>query len=676
MNLDDNIVRYLLSFSIKFPEKTAFTTLDSSLQEKDKISYSELASRVEQLSTRNNFKKHSQKCAVLFYNSVNDFVIAFLACQNLGIIPIPVPFSKGGKQFKRISNILSDSSATVIFCSIASEKYLKSSLLDYPDLTSVEVVSTNEFSDSAVLKLNLNTTDQKISFIQYTSGSTNSPKGVIVSKGNLIHNQGLLKEAFKCDEESRIFSWLPFHHDMGLVGNILHTIYTGCTCIVMSSFHFVQKPQSWLEAISKFNITHSGGPNFSYDMCVDKTSGEVFKRLDLSSWKVAYNGSEQVRSETLSRFSNHFKEAGFKEDAFYPCYGLAECTLLVSGAKEREKSLVVHIDKKSLSADQIVLAPQDVEDSYSIVSNGKIINGSTVKIIGLSGQRECHDLQQGEICIAGRSVTDGYWNKSTDHLFYEINNEKFLRSGDIGFFYQDQLFICGRYKEVLIIRGRNLYPYDIEEAISLNHEAINRNGVVAFSVNDNLIVIVEIKRTYLHKNIFNEVLVGVNSLVTSSFNIAPYDIVLTIESGIPRTTSGKLQRVKCQSDYNFQKIRILASKLHVLPDGLSLDEFSAYKEQVLLLKDSDSIKKYLLDLIHRKVGISSVNHISENTELTGIGIDSIKLMEIINHINTDLDIHLDAPMIFEDNTIHAITGLIEGLLWLRNEPIAGKEVIL
>jgi len=274
------IINYLFEHSCKCPDKTAFIVLEDGEKMERRISYSELASRVETLALHLTYKQLEEKRVLLIYQDIVEFLIPFLACQYSGVIPVPVPYGKGNKQISRLVNIMDDAQVNAILCVDASIADLRGSLGEFPGFQKMEFIPSDlmqSLDGEAKIK---NTSAEAIAFIQYTSGSTGKPKGVVITRKNLIHNQQLIKDTFGCDENSVIFSWLPFHHDMGLIGNILHTIYVGCICVVMSPFHFIQRPQRWLEGISQYQITHSGGPNFSYDMCLDKVSPDELKKLD------------------------------------------------------------------------------------------------------------------------------------------------------------------------------------------------------------------------------------------------------------------------------------------------------------------------------------------------------------------------------------------------------------
>jgi acyl-CoA synthetase (AMP-forming)/AMP-acid ligase II/acyl carrier protein len=456
-------------------------------------------------------------------------------------------------------------------------------------------------------------------------------------------------------------------------------VYVGCTCILMPPSRFIQTPKKWLEAISHYKVTHSGAPNFAYDLCVNKITPGELEKLDLSNWKVAYNGSEPVRHETLQKFSNQFKAAGFNPNAFYPCYGLAEATLLVSGKKQHQQPTVIFIDKQSVGNGVVRIIDKEESNAWPIVSAGKLAGETALVIISTHQVQPCGELEAGEICISGKSVSTGYWNKDNSETFYELHGQRFLRTGDLGFLYKGELFVYGRLKEMLIIRGRNVYPYDIEQMVANSDPAIEINGVALFSINDldeEFVIVVEIKRALID-NLDKERLIHViDKIVSGSFGVSPFDIVLTTSFGIPRTTSGKLQRTKCRDSYRGNAFSVIASK-----SGLSKKNGQREKNVFLLtevLRDScyENIKAYVIDLIESKIGNLPASLINDSSELTEIGVDSLRAMEIINTINKDLSIQIDATKIYQHNTLGSLISTTENMLWLKTEQFSGNEITI
>lgn len=678
--MEDNIICRLRSHALGTPDRTAFIILADGEAIENKIAYSELAASVDALSAHLAGMHLEGKRVLLIYQDIPEFIVAFLACQHTGIIAVPVSYIKGSKQIARLFNVMEDAQVAAVLCVAASIPPLTEGLADFLSSGKIEIIAT----DTVPLPILGNEIPEPapnaISFIQYTSGSTGKPKGVVVSTKNLMHNQHLIRNAFGCNEESIIFSWLPFHHDMGLIGNILHTIYVGCTCVLMSPFHFVQSPRRWLAGISKYKATHSGGPNFAYDLCVEKIPSDELSGLDLSTWKVAYNGSEPIRAESLKRFADHFSAAGFQEHAIYPCYGLAEATLLVAGHKTPGTTpATILVNRHLIRNGKIVLSDKTGPLVQTLAGSGGIAPGMECRIISPTDRRECRTLEEGEICIAGESVTQGYWGKENDEYFYDIDGRRFLRTGDLGFFSNGELFVHGRIREMLIIRGQNIYPYDIEETVSRCDAALLANGVAVFSLHereDELVVIAEVQRTQINGLDGAAVIRSIDKTVKGTFGIIPYDIILTTPHGIPRTTSGKLQRLQCRDGYLCNSFVTIASKLTLPPVQEEETKERLLPSAVLRSGDYSTIRQYLLEGIESKVGALPPGLADDAADLTEIGIDSIRATELINTINKELDINIEATRVFHDYTLRGLTNVLENMLWLKNGQVSGREIMI
>lgn len=656
-----DIVDRMLLHARENPERTAFIMLANDECSGQQISWHELVIRVSALASLLSNSLPGNKRVLLIYQDTLEFIIAFMGCLYAGVIPVPVPYLRSSRQMSRLHNIIEDAQVSALLTTRHLSDHLSKTIKDITFIyTDTNVPDSTLFPRPAA---------NETAFIQYTSGSTGIPKGAVISAVNLLHNEQLIQNVFGCDKDAVILSWLPFHHDMGLIGNILHAVYVGCVCIIMSPLHFIQAPASWLRAISKYKVTHSGGPNFAYDLCVDKVSDNELQQLDLSAWKVAYNGSEVIKQHTLQRFSSRFSAAGLSPFAISPCYGLAEATLLVSAKETAKLPLTIYIHEHSTAGGNIIMTAATDPRSQSLVSSGKIAEGANVKIISLHHAAECAELEEGEICIAGESVTAGYWNKDNTAVFYELNGEKFLRTGDLGFFYQQELFVHGRLTEMLISRGRNIYPYDIEDMISKSFSAIEANGLALFCVNnvgDEWVVVAEIKRTSLRELDTTSLISKIDNLVLGSFGVCLHDIILTTPMGIPRTTSGKLQRLKCKEMFLQATFTSIAAK-----SGMP----AAEEVPVAPALPAD-VSMYLANLIRARNGSLQTEQLNDQMELTDIGIDSLRATELINSINKELGINIDISTVLQDNSFSGLVNIIENMLWLKNDQTFGEEITI
>ncbi|NIG54644.1 AMP-binding protein [Chitinophaga sp. Cy-1792] len=668
-----SIIDHLIFHARSCPDKTVFSFTRNGLDITRQISYCDLYASVETLARQLSERQLYGKRALLVFQDIASFIVSFLACQYAGVIPVPVSYGKGSRQYSRLKSIAADADAAVVLCTMAISSHLEKEMGSFLAASQINVVVTEYEPPVGTPGNPAAQVIHPVAFIQYTSGSTGQPKGVIVSHENLLHNQQLITAAFGCDTTSIIFSWLPFHHDMGLIGNILHTIYTGCTAVLMSPFDFMQSPERWIEGVSRHKATHSGGPNFAFDLCVSKVAPERMQQLDLSCWKSAFNGSEPVRFDTMQRFTTYFSAANFRAEAFHPCYGLAEATLLVAGVPPAPERQVIFIKKEQ---DRIHLAEQQDTAASPVVGAGRIPEGMHVQIMDEGGQ-PCSTLQEGEICIHGKSVTAGYWNQDNSDIFYQVDGVSYLRTGDLGFLFEDTLYISGRAKEMLIVRGRNIYPYDLEKAIAENTVAIENNGVALFSReegSEEMIVVAEIKRSSARALDVPLVLASIRNTITGMTGLTLYDIVLTTPLGIPRTTSGKLQRLKCREYYQQQLFNVLAS-VRETPVVVAIERDPLLLEAVFQHPDKDNIKRYVLDLVANRLG-QHVAATDEMVELTSVGLDSLRAMEMMNVLCRELHIQLDVALVLQENSLQQLVGAIENLLWLKNEKTSGKEITI
>jgi acyl-CoA synthetase (AMP-forming)/AMP-acid ligase II/acyl carrier protein len=648
------ITNYLERQAELYPLKKAFVFTEDGENESASVTFVQLLQAVRVLSASLTGRNNGAP-ALLIYENALEFATAFFACQHAGITAVPMFFPKSKRHFERLELVIRDSGSQLVLCEkdrLANitkgfEQVVGEGLHFIP-------TSVAESATSSIATFEANT-DNPLSFIQYTSGSTGLPKGVVVTHENLLHNQLLIKDTFGCNEHSVIMSWLPFYHDMGLVGNLVHAIYNGCTCVLMSPYTFMQNPVKWFTAISTWKVTHTGGPNFAYDLCTERITLEQTENINLSSWEIAYNGSEPVNQHTLEQFGKKFSTLGFNENALFPCYGLAEATLLVSGGRYTGKQ-------------------------YPVTCCGSIPGGIELVIIDTTTGKSCPENIPGEICVHSKSVTPGYWKKDNNDLFITYEGKKYLKTGDTGYLHNAQLFVTGRIKEMIIVHGENHFPYDIERSVFEKVQQIEPNGVIAFSDNrgeERLVIVAEIKREHLREESQKPLVDKIELAVISENQVTPYDIVLVKSRQLPRTSSGKLQRVKCRDLYLGGKLEPVWSKLYAPATGQNQSSITQrLAEEIKTGEHPALVHLYLEMLITAKTGINA-GQISkiETVELTEIGIDSIKAMEIINVINKDLEINLDASSVFQKNTYNWLVENIENLLWLKSKK-TGEEVII
>jgi acyl-CoA synthetase (AMP-forming)/AMP-acid ligase II len=522
-----------------------------------------------------------------------DFVASFFGCLCGGAIAVPAypPMPPLERTVPRLHAIVKDAQARFLIASSGIAAMAKSALGQDPGFASVRWLTFDDVPpDAADLWKDPGSGPSTLAFLQYTSGSTGSPQGVMLTHANLLANSAHLQEGFSEDSEDTWVSWLPPYHDMGLIAGVLHPLFLGSSGVLMSPLDFLQRPLRWLRAITKYRGRVSGGPNFAYDLCVRKITPEEIATLDLSSWTLAFNGAEPVNSETLDRFSATFKQCGFRPEAFLPCYGLAEGTLYITGIPRADNPLVYKASKKSMQESNVVRPAETEGDANKLVSCGMTRSLHRVVITNPETHVLCPEGTIGEIWAQGPSIAQGYWNRPekselTFHAKIEGASEQgpFLRTGDLGFQKDGNLYVTGRIKDLIIVRGRKHHPQDIERTAAASHDSLRPGCCAAFSIENNgeeqIVIAVEVERRYQSERRLqdegvpgddrrsatrrtNDVLPGneaergsldmvsvtqqIRRQVVAAHGLAIYAVVLLKPGTIPKTSSGKIQRYQCR----------------------------------------------------------------------------------------------------------------------------------
>ncbi|MFM7426639.1 MAG: fatty acyl-AMP ligase [Elainella sp.] len=497
------------------------------------------------------------------YEAGLEFIAAFLGClyaQRIAVSGHP-PRNRSG--WSEISDRWNDSGASALLSTQALLSQLQAQLQthlqayrsSHPFGCATErLAPTIDWTPSPL-------PPEQLAFLQYTSGSTGQPKGVEITHASLMQNQKLLQLAFGHGPESVGVGWLPLFHDMGLIGNVLQALYVGAPCVLMSPMAFVQKPMRWLEAISRYRATTSGAPNFAYDLLARKVTEAQLAQLDLSSWQVAFSGAEPVRVETMERFSARFAACGFRREAFYPCYGMAEATLFVSGGQKQTFPMVIQVDQVALDQNRVRLAT-DSAAGPTLVSCGRGWLDTEIAIVDPQTQTPCAPDQIGEIWVAGSGLGRGYWQQPelTAQQFQARlpgRDRSYLRTGDLGFLHQGELFITGRLHDVLVFWGFNHYPQQLEQTVEACHPGFRTNGSAAFAIKvkgeERLVVVQEIERQYRDSLTISEIIEVIRWRLFEEHFVDLYGFALLKPGSLPRTSSGKVQRSACRQQFPDQQ---------------------------------------------------------------------------------------------------------------------------
>ena len=550
------------------PNDLAFCYLEDGENQQVPITYSELDRQARAIAAWLEARGLVGQRALLLYPAGLEFIAAFFGCLYAGVVAVPVYPPRRNRSLLRIQAIADDAEAKVALTTEAVLQRVESLIDETPHLKHLTWLATCQVPEGAEDDWNMpDVHGDTLAFLQYTSGSTGVPKGVMLNHANLVHNSALIAYSFEHTRSGLGVFWLPSYHDMGLIGGILQPIYLGRPSILMSPMSFLQKPFRWLSAISRFGGTTSGGPNFAYELCVRKISPEDRKTLDLSSWTVAFNGAEPVRADTLNLFAETFAECGFRRESFYPCYGMAEATLIVSGGYAKRPPVIRTFDVAALTADRVVEVPAGSPGGRALVGCGSTLPDQNIMVVHPETFTACPPDRVGEIWVRGPSVAQGYWNRpdlTTTHFRAQLNDTgegPCLRTGDLGFQHDGELYVTGRLKDLIIIRGVNHYPQDIELTVVQSNPRLRVDGGAVFSVEadgrEKLIVVQEVERR--KQGAFEGVFRDIRRAVASEHDLAVDAIVLIKAGSIPKTSSGKIQHHACKAGYLYGSLDVIAS---------------------------------------------------------------------------------------------------------------------
>ncbi len=650
------IVELLRHRALHQREQSAFTFLPEVETDAASWTYYELDRRSRAIASQLQVLGLRGERALLLYPPGLDYLAAFFGCLYAGVVAVPAYPPRNQRNAPRIVAIAKDAMAAIVLTTTAILPKVRSLLvqpgneLRWLTTDNLEGGIEDGWEELFIEK-------DTLAFLQYTSGSTGTPKGVMLSHGNLLHNAAMTYRLMEHSAESKFVSWLPTYHDMGLIGGILQPLYGGFPCILMSPASFLQSPYRWLQAISHYKGTTSGGPNFAYELCIQKITAAQRQTLDLSSWSVAFNGAETVRHDTLERFAATFADCGFRQEAFYPCYGMAEATLMVSGGIKAAKPIIKTVKASGLESDRIVST--NVEpDMRSLVSCGQIAE-QQIAIVHPEKLTRCQPDEVGEIWVSGPSIGQGYWNRiaETEQTFraYLSDEGPFLRTGDLGFLDNGELFITGRAKDLIIIRGRNLYPQDIELTAERSHPKLRLGSGAAFSVEveneEKLVVVQELE--FRVKPSIGEVAAAIRQAVVEEHEVQVYAVVLIKAGSIPKTSSGKIQR-------RATRAKFLAGELDVIETSI-LDNFYEFQQQdnhlsrqnLLAIEPEQRqhlLETYLQQQLARSLKVDP-GKLDSQQSLNLLGIDSIMAVELKNGIESLWGVEISIVKLLEAPSI-------------------------
>lgn len=661
--------------AIERPERRTFTFLLDGEAWEDSVTNGDLDARARAIACVLEERELRGERVLLLYPPGLDLVAALFGCLYAGTVAVPAyPPDPGrlGRTLPRLLSMVDDAQPSALLTTSFLAERSASVFADAPRLDSLPRLATDDVDPvRAAAWRDPGLHPGNLALLQYTSGSTARPRGVMLTHANLMHNLRLIRSWLEMTADGHAVIWLPPYHDMGLVGGIFAWLYIGVTATLMSPMAFLQRPARWLQAISRTKATASGGPNFAYDMCVRKIAPSELEGVDLASWQFAWNGAESVRPETLARFAEAFRSHGFRSQAFAPCYGLAEATLLVTG-RSRSAALQQHPASPGAHADGAGGGP-----TAGLVSCGPPVGEQRVVIVDPERRTLCEPGEVGEIWIAGPSVALGYWEhpEATACTFRATlanGDGPFLRTGDLGFVRAGELFVTCRIKDLIVIRGRNIHPQDVERTVEASHAAARPGSGAAFAVDElgaeRLVVVQEVDPS--RAGPLAEVVDAIRRAVAVAHEVHPYAVMLIEPRSIPKTSSGKIQRSETKNAFLAGRLTLLAEWREDVVSGQDTTGPRAAEEGRAPLGTRMSQQRtedWLVRELARRTGVEP-QRIDVSEPFAAYGLDSAESAAMVSDLEAVLGMRLPETLLWD---YPSITALAEHLARVTTAPHAG-----
>jgi len=656
------VVDLLRDRATAFRDKVAFRFVREAEGQVDQLTYRELFERACAIAAELQSRVATGDRVLLVYPPGLEFVEAFFGCLLAGVVAVPTAAPGRRRPGAPLAAIRAAANPELVLSSAAFGEEIDWLEVMGPASRELPLVATDDIASARHRDWRKPTIEtEDLAFLQYTSGSTSSPKGVMLTHANLLANAALIQHGFGTTSESRGVFWLPLYHDMGLIGGVLQPLFCGGTSTLLAAAAFLQRPALWLEEISRTRATISGGPDFAFDLCARRITEDERRRLDLSSWQVAFTGAERVRAQTLDRFATAFAPSGFRQEAFFPCYGLAEATLMVSGGPRGRRPAIVHVSANGLTSHKVEEVPPDDASSRALSGCGVCLPGQQVFVVDPDTRRLCDADSVGEIWVSGPSVAQGYFENParTAETFggylADSGAGPFLRTGDLGFLRDGQLYVTGRMKDLLIIRGRNYYPDDIEQSVLGAHPALRLGCCVAVAIDDGeseRLVIVQEVEPRLREFDSSAALQAIHRAITTQHEVEIDSILLVKAGEIPKTSSGKPRRAACRD-------RQLAGELAVVAnwkaqrDAIPLTEDDTPAPIAARDVSTAEIEVWLTQRIASRLHLPAVE-VRPTTPFLEFGMGSLDAVELASGLEKWLGRRLSPTALYNHPNIAAL----------------------
>ncbi len=662
------LVGQLQQRAARYRDRTAFTfSRDGEEKEVSRLSYAELDAHARQIASDLQRQGAAGERVLVLCPPGLDFVAGLFGCLYAGAVAVPMHPPVRDHLVPRVEAIIADAQPGFALSTTEMQARIKATVDGLVKGSPLRWSVTDTAGDDRPW-VPPDIDSGTVAMVQYTSGSTALPKGVVLSHGNLVHNLDTIRQTWKSgfDRPVNGVFWLPPYHDMGLIGGILETLYVGGTSALMPPSAFIKRPMRWLEAMSRHRAVITAAPNFAYDMCVELSTQQERAALDLSSWSIAMCGAEPVRPATLQSFAEAFAPAGFRPEAFYPVYGLAEATLLVSGGSDSAVPVMRHIDRVALRERRVAEVDPENPSAATLIGCGRLQGGQQVVIVDPETRRPCGADEVGEIWIAGPSVAQGYWQKpeQTEAAFSahlaDTNDGPFLRTGDLGFLSSGELFVTGRRKDLIIIRGSNHYPEDIELTVQACHPALLRGRGAAFSVipgpdvAEQLVVVQEVSHQQLGAAELDDILDAIRTAVTERHEIRADAVVLVEPLRIPTTSSGKIQRSACRQQFLDGQLEAIA-EWHAPPPDIQPAAASSEHRG----RSAAEIADWFVAQLSGELGVPATD-IDPSRPFAYYGLDSVHAIRLTAALESWLGEELSPTLAYEYPTIDLLSRHLAG----------------
>lgn len=695
----DNLVALLLRRASEAPEAELFSYLpDGETTGAVVLSRGDLDRRARAIAARLQARGLAGRTALLVFPPGLEFLAGFFGCVHAGVIAVPAYPPRPNRPMDRLAAIVEDARPAVVLTCSSLGREAGRWTAGLGGLGGADVLFTDGeeeaggpgVEDLAARWVDPGVSADSLAFLQYTSGSTAAPRGVMITHGNLMANSAAIQSVFGSSPGERGVSWLPLFHDMGLIGGVIQTLYCGGAMTLLSPVSFLQRPLRWLEAIDRTGASISGAPNFAFELCIERTTPEQRAALDLSRWRVAFNGAEPIRAETLDRFAEAFAPAGFRREAFLPCYGLAEATLMVSGHRQApgRGASILAVDGQALARGEAAGAI-DPARSTRLAASGRVVDGHIVAVVDPADDRPAAEGRVGEVWVSGPSVAAGYWNRPEDSArvmgarLAGHEGRTFLRTGDLGFLRDGELYVTGRIKDLIVLRGRNVYPQDVEWAAGRAHPALRPDGTAAFAIEqggrERLAIVAEAERRLAGASP-EEVFAAIRGAVAEAVEAEVAAIRLLRPASLPRTSSGKVRRHACREAFLAGTLDPEAEWTMADSDAEEVPADEAAPRAPLLASGRDDvpaagsprrleIAAWLAARIAGPLGVRP-EEVDVRAPLASFGIGSLRAVRLAAELEEWLGRSLPATLVYDHPTIETLAAFLADEPATTGTPVA------